>query len=471
MFVRYVEPYGANSLYASALQSDEGVIVDTSRSSGNVSVSFWRYGSRQGRMEMRWVPATRDLFDLGAVLYIADEVMPRPERWDRRMAFHIPVAKEDAWRSHQVQLCEMLRFLTGDGYSFEWSTSGRAVSYGRHRVGVPRGQHDAVCLFSGGLDSLMGALQVLSEGRRVLLLGHYADGVASKAQRDLYQALRQRYGRAVDLIQCGISRSRRAFPLFELPPKVEGSHRSRSFLFLVLGVAIARAAGIDELILAENGHIALNPPLGRSRVGSLSTRTAHPRFLLDFDEFVGQIGAFGGRIHNPFLYSSKTDIVAEVEDWQVPLVQRSVSCAHATTTVRWDGVDRVRHCGHCVPCIYRRVALASVGLDHRGDYVDDVFGELDRLSPVRQEDMRMLVSFYRRVAAANGARLRSVVVAHGAFPAAACSRIGPFGTTDYGVWADMLSRWAENFLSELRGNAGRKTRAVLGLEGRKGRRA
>ena len=464
-FIRYVGLRCKDDLYTSALSSGNSTVIDTSKDQGNVSIHFRRYGRREGLLQMGWLPITRDLFDLGALIYTADELAARPEEWIRRLDLHVPVADPHVWRSGQDRLSELLRFLTGDHFTFTWSESGTMPLYGRHRIKLPFRGHDTVCLFSGGLDSLMGALGLLEEGRRVLLVGHYADGVASTAQRDLYRVLQRQYGTAVDLIQCSLSRSRRPAPRFSLPPKVEDSHRSRSFLFLTLGIAVARCAGIDELVLAENGQIALNPPLGRSRVNSLSTRTAHPRYLMDFDDFVRQIGAFDGRINNPFLYSSKTDLVSDLQDWQVPLVQRSVSCAHTTTTVRWDRHRHpsILHCGYCVPCIYRRVALMNAGIDQRVDYINDVFRDLHTLSPTRQEDMRMLVRLSHRVNTARRDELRSLVVSHGTFPASVGRQIGPYEAEDYTPWAEMLSRWVDDFLTRLDERGTLETKRLLGL--------
>ena len=446
MFVRYAGPMWSNYEYVAALESDDSVVIDSLSPTRNVSASFHMYGRREGPLQMRWPPGTRDLFDLAALVYIADELSPRPETWLREMDLYVPVEDVEKWRAAGSALESLLGFLTGDRFSVTWSPGRRLAPFGSHNLMLPRSGYDSVCLFSGGLDSLTGAFGLLEKGRRVLLVGHRSDGQAAKAQNELYRALQARFGRQVDLVQCSLARSRIDNPKFTLPRKADENHRSRSFLFLALGVAVAAAVQAEELVLAENGLIALNPPLGPSRVGSLTTRTAHPRYLLDFVRFVRAIDAFQGWIWNPLLYDSKIDLLADVQEWQIPLVRRSVSCAHGTTSVRWDGVAGVKHCGHCVPCIYRRAAMMSAGLDDRRDYVDDVFGNLDALSPKRQQDMRMLLGFARRVGQASTTQLRSLVVSHGAFPAACGGTIGPFESTDYAPWGEMLARWAREFL-------------------------
>ena len=449
-FGRYVGRGCKDPEYLSLLESADAVI-DTTAGTGNVAVSFFRQGARHGRMQMRWQAITRDFFDLSAMLYVADELAKRDEAWTRKVQFIVPVVDPDIWFSTQDALVDVLGFLTGDTYCFRWMQTRRPDAYGRHRVKLPRGRHDVVCMFSGGLDSLMGAARLLDAGKRVLLVGHHADGVTSTAQRELFDMLYRRFGNRVEMIQCGLRRSTRTDPTFELPEieSKEDSHRARSFLFLALGFSVASGASVDQVVLAENGLIALNPPLGASRVGSLSTRTAHPRFLGKLLSCVRSMGVFGGRLENPFLYQSKTDMMSGMQDWLEPLVRRSVSCAHATTSVRWAGKNGVLHCGYCVPCIYRRVALMSVNLDDPADYCEDIFKELHNLTETKQVDMRFLVRFATRVTAAGAAQLRSIVVSHGTFPAEIGRYIGPYEAPDYGPWADMLSRWANEFLFRL----------------------
>jgi 7-cyano-7-deazaguanine synthase in queuosine biosynthesis len=469
--VRHVGARCRDAAYNTALASNGTTVVDTAHDQGNVAVTFHRRGRRHGPMQMRWEPVTRDLFDLAGALYVADELEERGDDWVRRFEFLAPVVDPATWHASENQLVSVLRFLTGDSYSFRWVQSAVLPGYGKHRLGLPVGQHDAICLFSGGLDSLMGALQLLESVQRVLLVAHHSDVVASAAQRDIFSLLQQRYGNRVDLVQCGLTRSPRRGPRFSLPAKTETSHRSRSFLFLSLAIAVAKGARVGRIVLAENGLIALNPPLGKSRVGSLSTRTAHPRFLSGFAELARGLKAFKGRLVNPFLYMSKTDIVDGLEPWQVPFVLRSVSCAHAATVVRYEDQTGARHCGYCLPCIYRRVALMKAGCDRVGDYCDDTFGNLHNLSPARQEDMRFLVRFARKIAAATSVERQQIVLSHGVFPADVGLQIGPSTAADYGPWAEMLDRWARDFLACVNARAARQSKQLLGLTrfGRVGR--
>src|SRR3546814_20357732 len=71
----------------------------------------------------------------------------------------------------------------------------------------------------------------------------------------------------------------------DLPRRKEDSQRARSLIFIAFGVLAATTlqdyhdGGEIPFFVCENGFIAINPPLTGTRLGSLSTRTAHPEFL------------------------------------------------------------------------------------------------------------------------------------------------------------------------------------------------
>src|SRR5207245_2433395 len=159
------------------------------------------------------------------------------------------------------------------------------------------------------IDSLLGAYRLLYAEKRVLLVGHQAEGITASAQTRLFRWLKERFKKNVDFLQCRVARAQRSDPKHPLGDKVEESHRPRSFLFLALATAAARAAQVRHIEIPENGLIALNPPLGTSRLGTVSTRTAHPAFLKGFSSLLKKADIFDGEIRNPFLYLSKTDMV------------------------------------------------------------------------------------------------------------------------------------------------------------------
>jgi hypothetical protein len=113
-----------------------------------------------------------------------------------------------------------------------------------------------VCLFSGGLDSFIGAIDLLQGNEDPFLVSHYWDGITSKHQTDCARALQQRFPAAA-LNQI---RARVGFPnniVAAFP--AENTLRGRSFLFFALAVLAANAIGGDVVIhMPENGLISLN---------------------------------------------------------------------------------------------------------------------------------------------------------------------------------------------------------------------
>jgi 7-cyano-7-deazaguanine synthase in queuosine biosynthesis len=455
-FFRYVgEPRPEDDAYAAALNDANLTTLDPwSTSDENIEAHFV-LGGRRSTVELS--PMGRDVFDLGAIVYIADEIVPRAaadDRWTRSFRFTVPVADTARWESANSKLVSCLSFLSGDTYALTWMERPPNVPGGpAHRTKLG-GNYDAVCLFSGGVDSLLGANMLLSEDKRVLLIGHYADGVTSSAQRDLFAFIEKKYPGRAALLQVNVARSLKRKHRFELPKKAEITHRARSFLFLTAGVAAAMATGTKRLYIPENGLIAVNAPLGRSRQGTLSTRTAHPRYIEVFNDVLSALG-IDVRVENPFSYQSKTDMLQSVTDADLrEALIRSVSCAHAGN-LRWEGDSTITHCGYCVPCLYRRAAFLLAGIEEDG-YLYDVFKDLRKMSDDTARDFRLLVRFALSIASAKEVEVMAALLRHGAFSA------GPTGD-EYTQRAQMLRRWAASFIELARQRATTPTRKIVGL--------
>jgi 7-cyano-7-deazaguanine synthase in queuosine biosynthesis len=448
--------------YGAALNTGGARVIDTVSEKANVTVRFELNGSVA---ELALRPEVRDLVDFAATVYIGDELQARaaaPDGWTREFCIIFPTSDPDRWRAASEDLGRTLTVLSGDLFAFEWLRASRPLtSYGAHRTGVA-GRYDVVCLFSGGIDSLLGAYGLLRAENRVLLVGHQADGITASAQTRLFHWLKERFKKNVDFLQCRVARAQRSDPKYPLGDKREESHRPRSFLFLALATAAAREAHVRQIEIPENGLIALNPPLGTSRLGTVSTRTAHPAFLGAFGGSLRRAGVFDGEIRNPFLYLSKTDAVAAADNNIRAVLPESVSCSHVGG-LRWRGASGIRHCGYCVPCVYRRIALMAIDLDDRRVYLRDVFTTLPDLSDTERADLRALARFARRVSAATEAELQALVVAQGPFAHDIGTLIGPSSSTGYAEWSGMLKRWSEDFLKKLADVASRKTKAMLGL--------
>ncbi len=445
--------------YLDCLDAESGYVVVDSLQGGNVTL---RASLDEHPVQFSVGMLTRDFLDIATLVYVVDEVLSRDEaddHWTRRFDVMAPVANPKLWKKNAAGLSQMLRTLAGDNYSFKWCSRPSGLrNFGNHKRNVPKG-YDAVCLFSGGIDSFLGAHKLLKEGKRLLLVGHQADGTAAKAQKDLAGMLRQWFPNRLRLIQFRGARSMAEGPRYELPPKCEETHRPRSFLFLALAITIANGVGISSVYIPENGLIALNPPLGKSRLGTLSTRTAHPKYLTELGDFLRATGIFRGHIKNPFLFQSKTDMLNNIDPTLSAALKRSVSCARPS---RYKNLG-VRHCGYCVPCIYRRIAMAGASLDVPSDYAFDVFRRINALPKDKQLDFRSLVTFAKSFLAMSGTGKELVVLAHGSFPLEAAERFGDQPVTSFSAWSEMIERWAAEFLGKLQTITTADTRRTIGL--------
>jgi hypothetical protein len=126
-------------------------------------------------------------------VWAADKLLPRssaPDAWTRHIVLHLPLSA--SWESLSPRFARLLNFLTGD----VWSLEGRAahIDLGL-KGGWPHSwQPEEVVLFSGGLDSLAGAIDLLEAGWRLLLVSHYDFGQLAACQQGLAAALAEHYG-------------------------------------------------------------------------------------------------------------------------------------------------------------------------------------------------------------------------------------------------------------------------------------
>ncbi len=352
----------------------------------------WAPGTRAATIEFGadffagWQPTATggDLLRFASGAYCADRNVLREysrDAWTRDLLMEVPVTDPHAWA--RAPWPDALRFLTGDHWSFELHPANPAQT--APGAGLPV---DAVSLFSGGLDSLCGVIDLLENnpGLRLLLIAHQEGGKASTAQRALHDGLVSAYGSERVLLRRMFCRPAPPHPAQTrpLPDVHERTTRSRSLLFLAGALAAASACGPDvPVYVPENGWIGLNVPLTRARTGSASTRTTHPHFL---DLLRGACQAIGlnNPVNNPYRLYTKGEMLARCSkpDLLARLAPASLSCAHPETA-RWR--DRLQgNCGYCLPCLVRRAALATIKQDRADEYAWDALTDPDLLNPTER---------------------------------------------------------------------------------------
>lgn len=381
--------------------------------SAEVRVLDWAPGNRAATMQTGehgpeffngWRPtrAGADLMLLGAGAYCTDRTAPRrgmADAWTRDLQLRIPVGDAPIWSDADWN--STLSFLTGDTWTVAPVQDGRYPLTGVR--GVPEGDApigldvDGVCLFSGGLDSLCGVVDLLEEDRhrRLCLLSHHEGGQASIAQQKLFIELVDHYGEDRLTLRRLYLRPAPAnqYQARPLPSGRENTTRSRSVLFLSTALAMATASGEQvPVYVPENGFIGVNVPLTRARAGSFSTRTTHPHFMDLFGAATTAVGV-SNPVINPYRLSTKGEMLARSRNPALlrRLAPISMSCAHPETAryaKRPQG-----NCGYCFPCLIRRASIAHAGWDDAG-YAWDVLTEGDLLNPRtrRGADLRAIVS-------------------------------------------------------------------------------
>lgn len=339
-----------------------------------------------------------DFLFMASVFYATDKFIGRKsteDRWTRDIKLRMPVYELMKWQSMKEDLDKCMSFLTGDIWNIEFylNTSPLYKPIERRRPPrrvQPHVQGDIVCLFSGGLDSLVGALDWLESNpeKNILLVGHY-DGQVSGPKADqsnLFGHLKPQYTNRIDSLQIRAGQN---------PSGKETTFRSRSILFLAIGIYAAASIGEETpLMIPENGTIALNVPLTPSRRGTCSTRTAHPNYLRMLGHVLQSVG-ISNPIINPLGMKTKGEAVSQCKNQQIlrNAIPDSVSCGKSGHKSSWIRRD-AKGCGRCVPCIFRRASLHVVNADTESYGIDICSDELDlNTNKTSTNDFRAVLAF------------------------------------------------------------------------------
>ena len=270
-----------------------------------------------------------------------------PDGWTREIDLRVAVNDPGLWNRLSPDIEAALRFLTGDVWRLSLEAGGAPRPKPTSRSKRPPAG-DSVCLLSGGVDSLVGAIDVVADGARPILVSQVAQGDADRQRR---------FAREVG-DQLGHLQLTHAIR----PPGIaERSQRARSIVFLAYGVLAASSLACRgestavDLVVPENGFISLNIPLTPLRLGTLSTRTTHPHFLGQIQAILDAAG-LEVRLSNPYQFHTKGEMLHGCRDQALlaSLVQDSTSCGRFA---RYG----YTHCGRCVPCLARRAAFHRWG--------------------------------------------------------------------------------------------------------------
>lgn len=320
-------------------------------------------------------PRNVDLVRIAVTVLAADRSEKRAgggSNWNQRhFDLEIPVSAPGPWTSVAPALEHVLAFLSGDKWTLAFTPQPDNGPVATTAPVAPTPTR--VVLLSGGADSALGAVQsrrLLADSEDHLLLSHFSNTMLPAVQRHVAaEAMRLVPGGGQQHLIVHLARHTHRADGTVYPS--ESTTRSRSLLFIALGLAVASLHQVP-LWIPENGFASLNPPLGFERLGSLSTRTTHPTFLQGLSAAAAAAGAHAV-IENPFAQLTKGEMfqqAAEFLDDEPASAFLSSTHSCGLTGQRRHNIPAKRQCGICFGCVLRRASFTAAGLDDRTDYID-----------------------------------------------------------------------------------------------------
>lgn len=333
--------------------------------------------------EKNLTPRLKDLLEIAAYTFSADcatfrgegwaDRQATTESWERDFQFVIPVHDLDFWQKDEVQqlLTQILKFLSDDKYVFCFQKASTIqpqqlyFEFDEKKEDWPFYGVDRVLMFSGGLDSLAGALETAKNTGKLVLVSHRAVTTMNKRLRELVDKIRQTYNSAQVLhIPVWVNKDKNLGR--------EPTQRTRSFLFSALGAVVAESIKAGGVSFFENGVVSLNLPVADEVIRARASRTTHPYVLDLFSKLYSLITERKFIVDNPFLFKTKAEVITTIsENNGDHLISQTCSCAH-----QWYKSKNQWHCGTCSQCIDRRIAIIATNQENNDpeiDYVSDVF--------------------------------------------------------------------------------------------------
>lgn len=324
---------------------------------------------------------TIDLLQIASYIFCADRMASRGDRksvtnvgWSRSFYFTIPVIDIDFWNTDAVKksLNNALAFMTGDRkYEFNFvKASENAVStenvqlclFSAIESELASATDADVMLFSGGLDSLAGAIERLSENntRKLCLVSHKSNNTSISIQNKLADELKKSFGDRI--IKYGFECRNKGMKARE------ETQRTRMFLFSAIAFAICGRLQKNELFIYENGVTSINIPIQVDTINARASRTTHPKTIGLLEQFYKLLNS-EFKIITPYRANTKAEIVEKFRTYNaVKFISNSVSCS--STRSKPQGTP---HCGTCSQCIDRKFSMYSVSLDDEDDRYETDF--------------------------------------------------------------------------------------------------
>ena len=403
-------------------------------------------------------------------VYNADRAISRAlyseEGWCRRIHLTVPVLHVSEMNNSKEALISALNFLTGDDWELKFEQA-EPYQLDQELPIVDRSVYGRVSLFSGGLDSLIGFVDgcaTLHKDKKILLVSHkelgkeWSDQVRILDECKTNQLFVGKYEQL--LVNAGINNQ----GWISQRTVCEGTFRARSILFIGAGIYCAHAISPQmPLIIPENGTISLNIPLDQGRRSACSTRTTHPVFLKRLQKALILMG-IDNQLENPYQTKSKADMMKDCCDAPENkaalkiLYKDSCSCAKRSHKKSWKRrCDKngkpILHCGFCLPCIYRRVALDAVGWGKKEPVGVNVFNvnEIGLSNPDirKSRDFKALLYFLKN--RCNRDTIEGELIANGVYDKQELEEYTSFLLHSYDQVREWVKKYGNGQITQLAG--------------------
>jgi hypothetical protein len=311
----------------------------------------------------------KDLLEIAGYIYAADRSVSRGaidsleyHSWSRNLHFVFKVRDLKFWQLKSTAnfLSEALLYVSGDNnisYTFLGGARdiGQLNLFDAEGINPEKNGKDSIALFSGGLDSLAGVLNILETTKNnVILVSHRANHGTTKTQEGIHKKLQSDYPNRIKYFpfHCTLKGIRAP----------EETQRTRIFLYTAIAFSLAIIFKEKEVNVFENGITSINFSKRADLINARASRTTHPKTLHHMREFFSHVADEKFEITHPFLFNTKTDIFQLIHKFnRHNYINSTVTCTK--TFQRFDNNSSATHCGGCSQCIDRRFAAFASHLE------------------------------------------------------------------------------------------------------------
>jgi hypothetical protein len=312
----------------------------------------------------------KDLLEIAGYIYAADRLIKRGNpgqleyhNWSRNFHFHLKVRDYKFWNKKEVKLKlnDLLTFMSGDRcYSFTFHPGaqdvGQTSMFDMEGIEFDQKETSSVAMFSGGLDSLAGALEKLETTDETLfIISHRSNNPAvSKIQNEVYKMIKRDYDKRIKLFpfECNLTGDRAA----------EETQRTRVFLYTSIALSLAYHTNRGEINVFENGVTSINLSKRQDLINARASRTTHPKTLYLIQDFFRMVTEKNITINHPYIFKTKKDIFDLIAKFnREGYINSTMSCTK--TFNKFKNNSQATHCGVCSQCIDRRISAFAAGLE------------------------------------------------------------------------------------------------------------